>query len=236
MLYTTSELKHFFDNYNSIESYRLNYPDENVIRFLKSNFSNKKCHQNILDLGFGSGRHLKLLFELGFNGYGIDFSSVASSYVCNKFVDDNIKSYIVTANMVNLPFKSDFFDGIIEHATLVNNSWSDILSAAHESHRVLKKGGRGFFLLKRIEDCAFQYAKHIQDGIYISKESEYLSSGFNDNTVLQFKAFSIEDIQEMFSDFHMVKIHTWDNSFKDLYLSKEPNERRTAYWIVVVEK
>ncbi|MDP7195670.1 MAG: class I SAM-dependent methyltransferase, partial [SAR202 cluster bacterium] len=72
-----NELKDFFDIYNSIETYKLIYPDENVIRFLNSNFKHQKNNQNILDLGFGSGRHLKLLHELGFNGIGIDFSTVA---------------------------------------------------------------------------------------------------------------------------------------------------------------
>jgi len=231
-----SELKHFFDNYNSIETYRLNYPDENVIRFLNSNFKENKNRQNILDLGFGSGRHLKLLHELGFNGIGIDFSTVASKYVYNQFIEKSINSSIVTANITNLPFKSDFFDGVIEHATLVNNSWKDILNSTNEIYRVLKKGGKGFFLLKRIEDCAFVNAKHIKDGIYISNESEYLSTEFRDNTFLQFKAFSIENIKKMYSDFHLVKIHTWDNSFKDLDLNRDPDERKTAYWIVIVEK
>ena len=156
-----NDLKIFFETYNSIETYRLNYPDENVIRFLNSNFKQNNKRKNILDLGFGSGRHLKLLHELGFNGIGIDFSTVASNYVYSKFIEHGINSSIATGNITDLPFKSDFFDGVIEHATLVNNSWKDILHTMNEVYRVLKKGGRGFFLLKRIEDCAFDNAKHI---------------------------------------------------------------------------
>ena len=63
-----------------------------------------------------------------------------------------------------------------------------------------------------------------------------ISTEFRDNTFLQFKAFSLENIKKMYSDFHLVKIHTWDNSFKDLDLNRDPNERKTAYWIVIVEK
>ena len=228
----------YFDSYHKIPTYRLKYPDENVIRFLVSNFSTKERYKKtILDLGCGTGRHLILLAELGFQPYGIDGSPVALKYAKNWLKRQKLFAEITKGLITHLPYSDNFFDGVIEHATLVNNEWEDIIKACQECHRVLKKGGVGFFLLKTKKDCAFDKAKKVGYNTYLIDEVNYISSKeLKQNLSIIFHAFSKKDIHTMFKKFQTIRIHTWEMSFKSLNIDEMPGNRLTSYWIVLVQK
>src|SRR3989344_4178897 len=223
-----------FDIYPQISSYRLNYPDENVIRFLVSNFpANNRKNKKILDLGSGLGRHLILLNEFSFKGFGIDGSPYAVEFTKMLLKKKKIKSNLELGLITNLPYKDNFFDGIIEHATLVNNSWSDILKTCNECFRVLKKDGVAFFLLKNIKDCAFLNAQKVGKNEYLVKDEVYISRKTGSkNLNLLFHAFTIGEIKQMFSIYSKVQIHTWNLSFKSLNINDFPGDRQTSYYIV----
>ncbi|MBI2617125.1 class I SAM-dependent methyltransferase [Candidatus Gottesmanbacteria bacterium] len=218
--------------------YRPIYPDENIVRFLVSSFpKSRRSRYRILDLGCGIGRHIILLRQMGFKAYGIDGSIVAVKYAENWLKREKCEADIRLGPITSLPYVDNFFDGIIEHATLVNNSWEDILKASKECYRVLKKGGVGFFLLKRITDCAFDHAKKIGENTYLVKDSIFLSQKTGTHSVtLPFHAFTKSDISAMFLPFGTVRIHTWDMSFKKLTIDEVPGKRKTSYYIVLVEK
>ena len=227
----------FHDAYHHVPAYRYVYPDENVIRFLAASFPGDRTKKKILDLGCGCGRHMVLLCKFGFQSYGLDGSSFAVQYTKDLLKDQRLSADIRLGRITQLPYVGETFDGIIEHATLVNNSWEDILKALEEAHRVLKKGGMGFFLLKRIEDCAFLKKKKVGPNDYLIEESVYLSKTVRkDKKPLLFHAFSKKDLKLMFKDFSRVRVHTWDTSFKALDMDEIPGRRRTAYWIVLAQK
>ncbi len=228
-----------FDAYNMQPAYRLMYPDENVIRFLTAHFPTEvRSEKKILDLGFGSGRHLILLGELGFGGlYGIEGSGVAVRFAKEWLTARTQSAHITHSVMPPLPYEDNFFDGIIEHAVLVNNEWEDILEICKESYRVLKPGGTGFFLLKTKKDCAFDEAEHVGHNTYLVGEDAYISKkGHEGDLAMTFHAFDRTDIRKMFEQFSAVRIHTWDMSFKRLHIDDIPGVRKTSYWIVIVRK
>src|SRR5689334_8936461 len=71
---------------NNLEAYAghlkrnvLLYPDERIVTFLAANYPDSAANsgKKALDIGFGSGRHLGLLLNYGFQAYGIDYNSEA---------------------------------------------------------------------------------------------------------------------------------------------------------------
>src|SRR4030042_79362 len=165
-----------FDEYHQIEAYRLIYPDENIIRFLTANFSlGKRSRSKILDLGCGTGRHMLLLKELGFQAYGIDGSTFAVNYTKHWLARNKFKADVRQGLITDLPYNNNFFNCVIEHATLVNNTWKDILATCNECYRVMKNEGIGFFLLKRLNDCAFNGAKRIGSNTYVVRDRTFIS-------------------------------------------------------------
>lgn len=230
--------KDYFENYNSVSEYRSAYPDENIVRFLVANFpANTRKGKNILDLGCGTGRHLILLNRLGFEAYGIEGSSVGAQ-ACDEWLKkENMSADVKVGLLKDLPYENDYFDGIIENSALVNNSWEDILLACQECHRVMKRGAVGYFLLKKPNDCAFDHAKDLGENTYLVDENIYISTKHRqENESIIFHSFSRDDVEQMFSDFATVKIHSWETSFKSLYIDDTPGERLTSYWVVLVRK
>lgn len=228
----------YFDGYHQVPAYRLKYPDENVVRFLASSFgSDDRPNSKALDLGCGCGRHLALLGEMGFQPYGIDGSSWAINYSAEFLKERGLDADLLVGSIIELPYEDNYFDAIIEHATLVNNSWEDILAASAECHRVLRDGGVGFFLFKTRRDCAFDDATEVAHNTFLVDEGVYMShTARKEHSKQIFRAFDEADINQMFSKFSKVRIHTWDLSFKNLDINAKPGERLTSYWIVLVQK
>ena len=72
-------------SYENKDNY-LFYPNEEIIRFLnkyierRTNLNIKNKNKVFLDIGCGSGRHLKFIVENGYFCYGVDISSKALSF------------------------------------------------------------------------------------------------------------------------------------------------------------
>ncbi|MFA6078161.1 MAG: class I SAM-dependent methyltransferase [Candidatus Omnitrophota bacterium] len=99
---------------------------------------------NVLELGSGTGNNLVYFAGLGMNVYGIEASSTASSIARDRLTKfKNIKSEIICGNFCEqpLPFKSGFFDLILDRGSITHNVLKDIKKVIGESYRMLKSGG-----------------------------------------------------------------------------------------------
>ena len=227
-----------FDLYNRLPEHRLRYPDENVIRFLYGNVPHsERTGKVLLDVGCGAGRHLVLGAELGFSCVGVDGSEVALQEARHRLADRSMTADLRNSLCWALSLPDASVDVVVEHATLVNNLFEDVLRIMAEVRRVLRTGGVGFFLLKRKEDCAFDGAVEVDPGGYVSMPSTFLSEGSGSfDHPLYFRAFSEGDVARMYAGFSVVNVYRWDLDFKSLSLNEPPGVRRTAYWIVTVRK
>lgn len=100
----------------------------------------------VLDAGCGTGRDAQFLHQSGFGVVGVDFAPGMIELASSRYPDIQF----VEADIRDLPFEDQVFDGIWCHAVLINMETSvDVEKALREFHRVLKPGGVMHLLVKR---------------------------------------------------------------------------------------
>ena len=99
----------------------------------------------VLDLGCGGGRNTELLLKMGFNSWACDLHKemvAASKQRISKLFGEKNANKIVLASMLNLPFRSGYFDVVVSSGVYHNTrSIGEFQKAIRETSRVLKTGG-----------------------------------------------------------------------------------------------
>ena len=93
--------------------------------------------EKILDLGCGTGRHALYLLKQGFKVYGCDASESALKIA--KEIIKNVE--FKKCDITSLPYKDNFFDGILCHFVIQHGKIEQIKKAISEIYRVLRKNG-----------------------------------------------------------------------------------------------
>ncbi|MGL4368751.1 MAG: class I SAM-dependent methyltransferase [Spirochaetota bacterium] len=150
----------------------LNYPDENLVRMLRPWLEGRSAEQlAALDLGCGSGRHLKLLSECGVgNITGSDYSQQAL---------DIAKAFglpLVLADNTALPFENDSFDIVVCWGALHYSSKESFTRQVSEIRRVLKPGGALFATLRSEFDTMMRKGTHIGNNVWVTSLSDITQS------------------------------------------------------------
>lgn len=140
------------------------YPHEEIVRFLNqyvrkrtgmTEFTNVmqltdtewECFQS-LDLGCGTGRHMKLLDEFGLHPYGIDLSDTAVELGRLWFTSLNrpdLAAHMMVGSATALPYEDGTFQICVSHGTLDSMPKKAAEQALREALRVLKKDGMMYF-------------------------------------------------------------------------------------------
>jgi len=126
------------------------YPDENVVRILKKEFSALDSSLRVLDLGSGSGRHLPLLSEHFAQTHACDFSPNS----LKLYTDTNIARS--QAALPNLPYADGTFDFILCWGVLHYLHDDALMPAVAEIHRILTPNGKVFLTLRADSDTHLQ--------------------------------------------------------------------------------
>jgi hypothetical protein len=87
----------------------LAYPDEQVVRFLAARYGQTgvPAGANGLDVGFGSGRHLKLLMDYGFKAHGLEVVPEALDVAGRRFGGEALLGELKVADMRTYTFMTD---------------------------------------------------------------------------------------------------------------------------------
>lgn len=109
----------------------------------------------VLDLGFGSGRDIKFLFNNGFKVYGLDN---CKSFI-NSFSNKNIIVSETTLPNINLNnFDIKEFDSIISIATIMHLNKQEISELIKNIYSILKDEGIviiSYSTIQRVDDERF---------------------------------------------------------------------------------
>lgn len=121
------------------------YPDENVVRLLRRNFSGAR-RALCLDLGSGSGRHLPLLAEHFEKVCACDFSRESLRIAARHC------PWKVQAALPDLPFAQGTFDLVLCWGVLHYLGDATLLPAIENIRSILKPGAGVFLTLRSDQD------------------------------------------------------------------------------------
>lgn len=139
------------DNRNMLawrEHYRrsgpLLYPDERIVVFLASQFPDRQANnmKKALDVGFGSGRHIALLLDYGFETHGIDYNTDTVEKVSNQFAGCDGIGQLVAGSLENPPFPEESFDVIVAWGVMFLRPLEEMKRDFLVMNRLLKPGGQ----------------------------------------------------------------------------------------------
>lgn len=205
---------------SEINKHQMLYPNERIVAFLAKNYkdidgnSNKKA----LDIGFGSGRHMKLLLDYGFKVYGIDYSQ-DSVNIAKEILGyhDNLKD-LKKADLRDKVFESYFFDVVICYGIIFLRTVEEILIDLKIINSMMINEGRMIINFRTKEDCLYAKGEKINSNTYILDNS---SEGYEDmcytflsceeaEKLLNKAGFVIENREryDLWKD-NLSKQHTW---------------------------
>jgi tellurite methyltransferase len=114
-------------------------PEPLVVALLPS-FREEGVEQ-VLDLGFGLGRHSILLAKEGFDVHGIDASPAGLQFALQWAEREGVSLNLTTGDMSHLPYGSDWFDLILAWNVIYHGTVEDIQRSIAEIERCLSPGG-----------------------------------------------------------------------------------------------
>lgn len=153
------------EHYTSKRS-ELRYPDENLVRLLMKNLPGNDAPSvaTVIDLGCGSGRHIKLLSDLGVSSViGMDASYNALA-ISKKWHP----GLLLQADNLHLPVKDESADIVIAWGSLHYCVKEELAPMLDEIRRVLKKGGALLATLRSSRDTYLKKGKHVGNDTWIT--------------------------------------------------------------------
>jgi len=192
------------------------YPETYIVSFLAKNFPNKENNKNLhaLDVGFGSGRHLKLLQDYGFNIYGIDYSQEACD-IAKKLFNLDDRSIACDA-LRTTSFQGKKFDIIIAYGVAFLKPLSQMREDLKILYTALATGGKALINFRTKDDFLYAQGKQIDSNTYILHHPSYKDMCYTflelneAKTLLKDVGFVIENISRV--DYHKNNLsehHSW---------------------------
>jgi SAM-dependent methyltransferase len=140
-------------------------------------------YDNVLDLGCGVGWATRVLAQKAARGIvlGIDVSDRMIVQARKSYRNPHNALFVV-AEASGIPCIEAFFDSLLSVESIYYYPGLDL--AFHEVHRILKPGGRAFFLISYYRENPYghEWAKHIEIPVHLLGAEEYVSilrmSGF----------------------------------------------------------
>lgn len=117
------------------------YPNEMLIRFINSKFPyDKRKDCTVLDLGFGTGRHLIYLAEEGFQTFGIEYSQLGDKIAKEWLSEKGLTATLKVGSAIDTYFENQKFDAVIDIASIQHNTFADMEIIVSNIYHMLKQG------------------------------------------------------------------------------------------------
>jgi SAM-dependent methyltransferase len=216
-----------WDRVYSEQGFRGKYPDEFVVRFVAGKFfrlpMNKRKQIRILDLGCGPGRHVIFLSQEGFQAYGIEASPSAVKLCKAKLKEVKLKAKVRVGDFTRLPYPDNYFDAVIDCASIQHNRISQVRVVLKEIKRTLKKGAELFSMVRTSGDYAFAKARKVEKGTF----TDYDKFDLNGVGLIHF--FSPAEIRSLFSKFARYSYEYTERSFDN-------RSKKIKHWVIRAQK
>ncbi|MFK7696930.1 class I SAM-dependent methyltransferase [Paenibacillus sp. HJGM_3] len=180
-----------------------NLPSELVIRFVKTHFKERNSY-HLADLSCGNGRHMLFMLREGHVVAGTDSSTRNVESAQQLLTKHGFEPLIIQANLTNLPFENEQFDGLLcEHMLMFLNQ-QELEQAIGELYRILKPGGKCFITVRNTNDTLFRTGNTLEDHTFIhfftEEEIHQLFKAFM-NVTIGVKRFSQNSLTQYSSEY-----------------------------------
>ena len=197
------------------------YPVEFVVRTLLGTYPGLKIDRTtypgskILDLGFGDGRNMPLLHDLGFHVYGVEISPEICQLTTNRMERLGVPVVIRTGSNAHIPFEDAAFDFVLAcHACYYVSEGETFSDNLREIGRVLRPGGRFIFSLVKRDSYVLNGAAPLPNGHYRVANDPY---GVRNGSILRGFASREEISAELGGLFTDLALGVCENDFYGIY-------------------
>jgi len=184
----------------------------------------KEKVKKVLDLGFGTGRHTIFLAKNGFQVYGIDVSKEGLKITKKRSEEKGLNAKLCIADMHKLPYRGNFFNGIIAVYVIEHNTYNGLLKSLSEVRRVLKPGGIFATTLLTKNDYKFGIGEEIEPGTFINSKDPIESE-------VPHRFSTREEVDFLFAEYEVVSIE----EKKELESIISPGNTNCR-WNIIVKK
>jgi len=146
------------------------YPNEFVIRSFLGKYPHHRMNkaalkgQNILDLGFGDGRNMPLLADLGMDVHGAEVTQAICDEITARMAKRGIKVDARVGRNADIPYDDNYFDNILACSSCYyidpGQTYTDNLT---EIARVTKSGGYFIHCLPMLTTFILKNAKPLDN-------------------------------------------------------------------------
>ena len=191
------------------------YPDTNIVSFLARNFPDKKenSFKKAIDIGFGSGRHMKLLSDFGFQVYGVDYVKE-----CCQIADElfGFKENVVCGDFFkDILFHDIKFHVIVAWGVLFNKPMNEIQKDMKTLYNYLVSDGKVIMNFRTKKDSLYGQGEKIDDNTFILNKGSYknICYSFFDQCQVEelIKSTGLKIINVSRVDFYknLKEVHSW---------------------------
>lgn len=155
----------------ALRQHQLLYPDEGVVRFLARRFPASAGNEarHALDIGFGSGRHMKLLMDYGFHTWGIDYTEEAVQIARAQFAGHPLLREVILGDFRQHQFPVRF-DVVVAWGLLFLTPPSQIPGNLRGMARLLGEEGRIFLNFRTRENHLYGLGREIEPDCFLLDE------------------------------------------------------------------
>ncbi len=214
-------MKEKYANFYSQRNPARVYPVEFVVRTFLGTYPGLKLDRTtyqgarILDLGFGDGRNMPLLHDLGFEICGVEISDDICDLARSRMQRLGVPAQLEKGTNSHIPFGDGAFDFVLAcHACFYVDPGETFADNLREIARVLQPGGRFIFSLVKVDTYLLEGAVDLGSGHYRITQDPY---GLRNGGV--FRAFASRDeivsgLGAFFCDF---SLGLCENDFYGIY-------------------
>jgi SAM-dependent methyltransferase len=154
----------YYDRFHQQKDYRAETSQ------LREVFDREGPVRNVLDLGCGTGRHLDLLAEAGYEVVGADRSPPMAALARQRLARHGSRARVVTTDIADLP-GGQGFDAAMMMFSLIGYQVDDpaVLSLLAAAHRQLRPGG--LLVFDHIDAAAALRQEHPSAGVAVLAEA-----------------------------------------------------------------
>ena len=218
---TETAIKGHYADFYSARNLAKVYPVEFVVRTFLGTYPYLKLDRSqftgakILDLGFGDGRNMPLLHDLGLKVYGVEISKEICRLAKTRMEKLGVPVQLATGSNSRIPFDDETFDFILAcHSCYYVNSGETFAENLREIARVLRTRGRFIFSLAKTDSYVLKDALPRGNGLYQITHDPY---GLRNGGLFRAFASRPEIIDELGSNFNDFALGLCENDFYGIY-------------------